>query len=73
MTSPNSPQDWGQAEQVKTEQAKRRLFVAGQVATWVWVALAVVPIVGLLICCGLCGLGGVVGSVSPDPTFTPYP
>ncbi len=44
------------------------LIRAGKVAVWVWIALAVVPILGILACCGLCGLGGVIGAGSPSPT-----
>lgn len=59
------------AEHAKTEQSKRRLFFAGQVATWVWVAITGGTILLVLACCAFCGLGAVIGGTAPSPTVTP--
>lgn len=59
----NSPMD-PMAEKAKTEQSKRRLFFAGEVATWVWVAITGGVVLTIVACCALCGLGAVVGGGS---------
>lgn len=52
------------------EDEKAGLFKAGKVALWIWVVLALIPVVAIIACCGLCGLGGIIGSVNPSPTPT---
>lgn len=60
MTQPS-----GQAEK---DAAVRGFFRAGQIGIWVWIALSVIPVVIVIVCCALCAFGGIVGSVTPDPT-----
>ena len=47
------------------DQQKAGFFRAGTVALWVWIVLAVIPVVAVVGCRGLCGLGSVVGGGQP--------
>lgn len=55
----------------EVESERAGLFRAGKVAIWVWVVLALVPVVVIVACCVLCSVGGIVGSVLPTATPTP--
>lgn len=63
------PHPGWQAQQA--EQEKAGLFKAGKIALWVWIVLAVAPVVAVLGCCGLCMVSGVLGAATPTTTPTP--
>ncbi len=52
-------------------ESDRRLKTAGSVALWVWVALALVPVIAIIGCIVLCMAGIVTAPFvdSPEPTF----
>ncbi|MFG3715840.1 hypothetical protein [Micromonospora sp. NPDC047730] len=58
---PNHPQ-------YEAERQRAGFFRAGKVAAWVWVAVTVIPLVLILVCCGLCLAGGTLGAVIPAPS-----
>ncbi|TDC28354.1 hypothetical protein E1166_30605, partial [Micromonospora sp. KC213] len=64
---PNQPQHYPHA-QAEADRQRAGFFRAGKVAAWVWVVATVVPILLIVLCCGLCMAGGFLGAVLPSPS-----
>lgn len=47
-----------------TEQAKKEFFNVAKWGVWTWIAVTLLPILVVLMCCGFCGLFGFIGSAN---------
>lgn len=48
----------------------RGLRTAGTVAIWVWILIALLPVLAIAGCIALCFFGGVMNEINPDPDPT---
>lgn len=63
----------GPTTEAPDQRARAGFFRAGQVAIWVWLVLALLPVLLVIACCGLCGVGGIGALiVTPSPSPSGY-
>lgn len=67
---PTQPPPPYYAQAPVSRDPNRGVRTAGTLALWVWIVITVGPVLLLVVCCGLCAFGGIVGGAG-SPSSSP--